>query len=131
MLCAQLGSEFKPILKLLSGNRSFTLRGLLQASTEKTSHVVDQLTCLLKHNVVRFDSTTELYALDADECLLRLSAPKWLSQIRDRLGETAYLILKETFVCGSMTRAEIAQLMQIKHHAGAADVETQVTELTL
>ena len=86
---------------------------------------------MLKHNIVKYDSTTELYALDADECLLRLSAPKWLSLIRDRLGETAYLVLKETFVCGSMTRAEIAQLMQIKHHSSAADVETQVTELTL
>jgi hypothetical protein len=47
---------------------------------------------------------TCLYEFDQAECLLRLSAPRYLSWAREEFGQVGYLILKECFVNGSLTR---------------------------
>lgn len=62
---------------------------------------------------------------------MRMSAPRYLAWARDELGEVSYLILKEIFVNGSLTRQELMRLLELKYEVTPAQCNEVITELTM
>ena len=81
------------------------------------------LTVLTKHNLLsnhldRF-SNTLYYEFRHTECLLRLSMPRYLSAIGKEAKNEAssllkFVILKEIFLAGSLSKGEIAEILKRK-----------------
>jgi hypothetical protein len=56
-----------------------------------------------------------LFQFDKEECLLRLSVPRYLSLIKEEFGLTYYFTCKEVFLAGSLTRSELQRTLQVKY----------------
>lgn len=73
------------------------------------------LAILIKHNLVKaWQSELDLityYKLDEQECLLRLSLPKYLSRISHTLTPIHSQILEAIVIYGSLLKSEIAAVL--------------------
>jgi hypothetical protein len=62
---------------------------------------------------------------------LRLSLPRFLTQVKQSHGETHYQILKEVYVGGSMSRLEIAKRINLKYKISEEEAAHAITDLTV
>jgi len=54
-----------------------------------------------------------------------------LAIVREEIGEIAYLILKEVFINGCLTRLELTRLLNIKHNVEPSATASTINDLTL
>lgn len=62
---------------------------------------------------------------------MRLSAPRYLAIVREEIGEIAFLLLKEVFINGCLTRLELTRLLNIKHNIEPNVTASTINDLTL
>lgn len=71
---------------------------------------------MIKHNVVKaWQSEHDLityYQLDEKECILRLSLPRYIVSIRERMGTIHMQILETLVLHGSLLKNEIVQILE-------------------
>ena len=121
----QLGQDIlQPIGKILIRGGAQSLSNLVDRTGSSQEHVVNVLTVLLKHNLLHAVLNTyknvHYYNFRHQECLLRVSFPRYLLWAKNNVSGGAasgvkplvkMAILKEVFLAGSLLKSEIAQIL--------------------
>lgn len=72
-------------------------------------------------------SSANFYAFDHQECLLRLSASRYLATIKSEHVEVWYYVLKECYVNGSLAAKEICHILEAKYSIPNAETAQAIT----
>ena len=109
-----LGSECQSLASLIHRNSpaSFQLLHNLNP-TLPVSDLRNLLCMLVKHNLiaVKEQDLTPYYTFEARECLLRLSLPRYITRIRDKMGAMYATAIESVVIHGSLTKRELVQIM--------------------
>jgi len=91
------------------------------------------LAILMKHNLVRtsqeeYEQST-LYSLDAKECILRLSLPRYLIKVQNEMSHVHASIIEALFIHGSLLKSEVVTLLLSNESLKRAAVEKALEDL--
>eukprot|EP00347_Sterkiella_histriomuscorum_P013778 403363401 len=144
-IVSYLGSEVQFIGNLVQRNQPINFMDLLELAQNNIKDnqsfanvdLRNILAVMIKHNILlaslsEFDKIT-YYSIDEKECILRLSMPKYLTQIRQMHGNLHALIMEEIFINGSLNKSEIIPLILENHQLKITEQEIlrSIEELTL
>ena len=143
----QLGADIlEPFGRALirSGSRSFSdlvkqIEEVYPAGKDLNVALKSALSVLIKNNLLRTSynqfKSQIYYSFDTKECLLRLSMPRLLNQMKDHPLHS--LILREVFLAGSLTKNEVVKsIVELKRNQTPkkfteTEVRHGIDELTL
>lgn len=88
---------------------------------------------LIKHNLVKawqgeLDMIT-YYEIEERECILRLSIPRYLVEIREQYSPMHQEIMENIVIHGSLMKSEILQLRDLSAYPNEADYLKAINEL--
>ena len=87
----------------------------------------------MKHNLVKtsqeeYEQST-LYSLDAKECILRLSLPRYLQKVHNDMSPVHATIVEALFIHGSLLKSEIVSLLLSTESLKRGAVEKALEDL--
>ena len=122
----QLGQHVvDPIGRTLIRSGSISSKALLEKTGASKEELQNVVTVLIKHNLLSNNLDEFSNALSFEfrhtECLLRLSMPRYLSSVgkeaTDAESMLKFVILKELFLAGSLSKNELTQTLKRKKNS--------------